>query len=127
MSFAPQGQCYPWAVRYAAQWLRAPTSHPIAVVHGWVHHPRGPLAGQTYAHAWIETRGGRAMDWQHREERPMTIAAFYRRYRPLDCVRYTPEQALALAVRHSHYGPWHSENWAHKPCTSPWARRARPR
>ncbi len=141
------GLCFPWALEGARQWLREMRGesaiwrrdHAIAVVHGRATHPPGAewpdIPGQDYAHAWIETAGGYASDWQTldlRKGHPVPIAEFYASHKMQHCVRYSPEEAVANARSSGHPGPW-VDWWSDPearppdPCESPWAKGERAR
>jgi hypothetical protein len=141
------GLCFPWALERAREWLRDfrgepesyRRSHAIVVVHGRATHPPGAewpdVPGQDYAHAWIETSGGYASDWQtvtgaggrRPKGEPVPIAEFYRSRGIQHCVRYSPQEAVANARSSGHPGPW-VEWWSDPrarhpdPCVSPWAK-----
>lgn len=100
------GQCYDWAFAYARK-------HPGAtLVHGTVTEPfsRPP---HNFGHAWI-VHEGTVYDWQCMEAGcggnwngigyPLTI--FMNLFSPRKTTKYTPEEALLLANRTGHHGPW---------------------
>lgn len=112
----PCGLCFPYTLESARAWLREMRDEAlwrrkqnnITIVHGRARHLSGPVEGQDYAHAWVETGSGFAHDWQMQQkgEQPIPVADFYARYRPEHCVRYTPSQAIRMARKYGHPGPW---------------------
>lgn len=95
----PIGDCFAFATNEAAGLVGA------TVVHGTVTHP---WDGYTLPHAWIEV-GGRVWDWQGivlRKTRPAPKHDWYAQWKPTNMSRYTPEQAVRLAVQYGHYGPY---------------------
>src|SRR5271166_4129440 len=112
------GDCYRFAFRMALDYLRQGSPPPpMTIMHGWVRHPPGTiLAGQNYAHAWVE-RGGLVYDWQtieYKHQPPMTVEAFYAKYQPEHVDTFTPEGLIRWAARADHYGPFGKPWWGRK-------------
>jgi len=98
---AAEGECYPWATRFARE-------HDGAVIyHGTVISPRDPL-GRRLGHAWVEWKG-KAYDWQTVEyfkESPLSVSE----YRKVNQARvdYSMDslEASICMMRSRHHGPW---------------------
>lgn len=101
----PCGDCFRWAVFDAAE-------HGGVVVHGVVteYLSRPP---KRYEHGWVE-RDGRVYDWQTMEAGhggqfrgvgyPRRL--FYDMFAPQKTVEYDAGEAVGMAAKTGHYGPW---------------------
>lgn len=95
------------------------------VVHGWPIG-QGDIAGRRHAHAWVERTDPRppgtpptfgdeffiaCIDRFNGKDIELPRAWYYGvgHIRPEECRYYTVTEALALAVHHGHWGPWHDE------------------
>ena len=107
----PIGDCFKFATKLAVEMLSDGIipENKILVVHGLVHpnwHHR------EYWHAWVETdwRGEKkCLDWQMRISRKgnLPLPEFYEMYHPKNIIKYKPAEAVGMAIKHSHAGPWH--------------------
>ena len=117
------GDCFEVALHFAMN-LRGDDDE-YRVVHGWPIG-QGPIAGLRHAHAWIErhdpipanlpehfARVGPdfftvCIDRSNGKdvELPRTLYYGIGHIRPDECSYYTPAEAMALAVRSGHFGPW---------------------
>jgi hypothetical protein len=82
-------------------------SNPIHVVHGTAVAPTGPYVGEQFLHAWVEI-GDFAIETSNGQQRRFLRAEFYVDYGISPVIRYSPEQARALAIKHGKYYAWHT-------------------
>jgi len=92
-----RGLCYVLAWRY----LIDLGEEEAVLVHGkvWSHH-----LGKMIDHAWVEING---YVWEPTFNILVKKEDFYREFRAEPEAKYSYKEALALAVKHKHYGPWH--------------------
>ena len=90
-----KGNCYQEAWRFI--FGRGPYDDECTLIHGTIR-----FGGREAGHAWIELESGWIWDAQNTFMRPETFAAL----EPKEIRRYTKVEAIKLAARHGHYGPW---------------------
>lgn len=111
------GDCYPTAYRLA-------TERPgYRLCHGDVVG-QGGIDGVVHGHAWVEMTETRAVplhDWSGTVDVSVTVAIdrsngnditmpaeMYRKLgRAANVVEYDADEAMVMALRTGHYGPWH--------------------
>ena len=105
------GNCYEEALMVIARapvevWPKLRVCHGIAV-------GQGPIEGKRIGHAWVEwfVRPGETVviDWAKPEQRVQMRRADYYRIGQIvgeKVVRYRVEEAIGLAERTGHCGPW---------------------
>lgn len=103
----PMGDCFRFATKLGVQMLPRGRKNiresDVRVVHGIVH-PK--WTKREYPHAWVEANG-RAYDWQMRKTvESISIEDFYELNRPKDIKKYTPAEAVGMAIKQGHQGPW---------------------
>lgn len=104
---ANPGECYAEAFRLLD------SAPPGAVlVHGYPTLCDGPHKGRRFGHAWVEypdeqTGQMICLDYQ-KPTQPFFQCLFYLvgRIEPAECKRYSWREALRMADKHGHYGPW---------------------
>lgn len=75
------------------------------LIHGYIIDP---WDGKQILHAWVEYRG-KAYDWQTivaRGQKPLTIKAYYKKWKADPRFIYDHEEAAINVLRHKHSGPW---------------------
>jgi len=102
------GDCFRWAGTYIT------THDDGTLVHGKIIHPF--TKKRPFVHAWIETDGGRVLDWQSMEVgyggnlvipgHGYSIDDFYSVFKPRQIIKYTEREAIRNMVSNSHWGPW---------------------
>tara|TARA_R110000824_G_scaffold93519_5_gene226102 strand:+ start:10635 stop:14291 length:3657 start_codon:yes stop_codon:yes gene_type:complete len=117
----PIGQCYPFAVNMAEEWLdehitpggrgRKPKRHAglnnkkkFKVVHGRI---TDKFSGESFLHAWVE-KGNKVFDWQTHGGKPEGIpkAVYYDIFQPEPHAEYNAEEAEVQCRRSGSPGPW---------------------
>ncbi len=99
---AKKGDCYRLALLHAAG-LDSEGEPGVMLCHGWA-----VSKGKRIGHAWVELQGGAWVVECTHENRVFPGDAYRERFEVSGVVRYTPEDARALAVRSGHFGPWDS-------------------
>lgn len=101
------GDCYSAAFRTLEQ-LHARGHDGARLVHGLVTGTGGPMAGERFAHAWVEI-GDVVIDNSNGQ-------STHTRYEPYyaigdidarELIRYSLEEARRALLEQLHYGPWH--------------------
>jgi hypothetical protein len=119
------GDCYDAALKYAAYEVPEEDRHRYRVVHGYPTG-QGKIEGIVHGHAWVERSepmelgpglgqwkddivyvidksNGKDIEW------PKGLYYVIGRIDPARCQYYEVSEALALAVKHGHWGPWEQE------------------
>lgn len=71
---------------------------------------QGPIAGVAFGHAWLELADGTLVfDVANGRHAVLAKAAYYRIGKCRKVKLYTRHEAMRMAVKHRHYGPWDRE------------------
>ena len=108
------GECYMDAFREIVGCRCEPPTEAVRLVHGFPRLTR-PCAGQPvgtrYGHAWLEltAEGGFVVCRNMAPRLDILCHVFYAEGQIDErwVRRYTPADAVRLALEHGHYGPWH--------------------
>jgi hypothetical protein len=104
------GDCFQVAWRAVAF---GDKSENLKLVHAWVRDTGGNAAGKHFWHAWVEDEHGMVIDKSNGNDFYGPKSIVYRIGHVVDkyptLVRYTKKEAMVLALKKGHYGPWHKE------------------
>ncbi len=106
----PTGDCYEAAGSYMLHADRHGYEDTLLLVHGVVSG-QGPLAGQRFDHAWIESFDApvpMVIDRSNGKNLVLPKAAYYHagQIDADECHYYSHKEFLAKVIEHEHYGPW---------------------
>jgi len=91
----PPGMCYREAYRFVLK-------EGDHLIHGKI---TSPADKRVVNHAWVEFDTGWV--WEPQTEKFMRKAEFEQFFEPKVEAKYTPKEAMGLALKSRHYGPWH--------------------
>ena len=102
------GDCFRWAAKFLGKLSTDADDIPERLVHAVVKAiPGSDASREQYPHAWVENNQY-CWDWQHQISGIGGVgrAEFYQQYQPRDIQRYRYTEAIKLAVKNKHWGPW---------------------